>query len=89
MNKSEVGWREKTRVLLERARKRRQVEADHVEKVNALLTKIDMIDCRIDGMDGFPGPAMTARDRQAFNRLWSKRERLEEQLYSLMHQERE
>ena len=80
---------EKARVLLERARKRKRVEADHVEKINALLTKINMLDCLINEMDGFPGTAMTARERQAFNRLWSKREKLEERLYNLTHQERE
>ena len=80
---------EKARVLLERACKRKRVEANHVEKINALLTKINMLDCLIDEMDGFPGTAMTARERQAFNRLWSRQERLREQLYNLMHQERE
>ena len=80
---------EKVRVLLERARKRKRVETAHVEKVNELLTKINMVDCVIDEMDGSLKSAMTARDKQNFNRLWSKRGRLERQLCNLMHQERE
>jgi len=89
MNKSKVEWKEKVRVLLERARKRKRVETAHVEKVNELLTKINMVDCVIDEMDGSLESAMTARDKQNFNRLWSKRGRLERQLYNLTHQERE